>query len=711
MEIFLPVFKSLTISVLILAIYIWVRLLNHAELKFTKNVKITRVMATCAHKILFLRTATNYTAIMSLKFTYLWALFGAVWMQGCEMDSDRVENEPAPYGPIPTAAQLNWHEMEMYCLIHFTPTTFQDKEWGYGDAPADLFNPVDFDAGQIAAAAKSAGFAGLISVAKHHDGYCLWPTKTTDYNISKSAWRDGKGDMVKEFMVAAHDHGLQFGIYCSAWDRNHPEYGNETYAEAYREQLRELYSNYGPLFTSWHDGANGGDGYYGGADEMRRIDRETYYGWEEKVWPITREMQPTAVLFSDVGPDIRWIGNEKGIAPETSWATFTPVGPDGDKAAPGHVNNQFLGTGQRDGKFWIPAECDVPLRPGWFYHESEDQQVKTPDELFDLYLNSVGRGAAFNLGLAPTPTGKLHPTDIAALQGFGEKISKTFGVNLINGASFEASDIRDRNIRHFGTENLVDDDRYTYWATGDDVTSPELIIDLKAETTFDIIRLRENIKLGQRLDSVWVDQWQEGAWHPLAMATSIGPNRLIHLGEAVTSKRLRLRLFAPVAVALSDVGLFKEQDVSYSVDTVTRAGINRSRWMLVGSYGDNDDPALAIDNDPKTYWLTAEMELPGAIDVDMGQQELISGFDYLPPQDGSHTGFVSRYGFDVSQDGEHWKRVANGEFSNVAANPIRQQVSFGNAVKARYFRFTIVATANQTDNRSAVAIAEFNVYK
>ncbi|WP_353130491.1 alpha-L-fucosidase [Parapedobacter pyrenivorans] len=629
---------------------------------------------------------------------------------GCNPSEKGLKNEPAAYGPTPSAAQLNWHEMEMYCLIHFTPTTFQNKEWGFGDAPADLFNPQHFDANQIAEAAKSAGFNGLISVAKHHDGYCLWPTKTTDYNISNSPWKDGKGDMVKEFMEAAHKQGMQFGVYVSAWDRNHPEYGNAEYAESYREQLRELYGGYGELFTSWHDGANGGDGYYGGANEVRRIDRSTYYEWEEKNWSITREMQPTAVIFSDVGPDIRWVGNEKGIADETSWATFTPIGPDGDKAAPGHIDDQFLGGGQRDGKFWIPAECDVPHRPGWFYHPEQDQQVKTPDQLFDLYLKSVGRGAALNLGLAPNADGLLHPNDVASLKGFGEKLAKTFAENLAAGAKFEASDIRDGNERYFGPANLLDGDRYSYWATADGVTSPELIIKLENEATFDLIRLRENIKLGQRLDSVWVDRWADESWEPLAKATSVGSSRIIALNEPITAQRLRIRLFSPVAVALSDFGLFKEAQIEYTMAEIERPGIDPAMWRVVDNGFDGGEPALTIDKRKETFWLTAETDLPKHITIDMGKSQTITGFSYLPRQDGNTAGLISRYMFETSVDGAVWKKVSTGEFANIVANPIEQVVDFDKPIQARYFRFTVTAVANTSGNHTVVSIGEFNVY-
>ncbi len=641
-------------------------------------------------------------------------IMGAIWIAGstgCDSTPGSAQDAPAPYGPIPTEAQLNWHEMEMYCLIHFTPTTFQNKEWGFGDAPADLFNPKHFDANQIAAAAKAGGFRGLISVAKHHDGYCLWPTKTTDYNISRSPWRDGKGDMVREFMEATRKQGMQFGVYVSAWDRNYPEYGEPAYADAYREQLRELYSNYGELFTSWHDGANGGDGYYGGANETRRIDRSTYYEWEEKTWSITRKMQPTAVIFSDIGPDIRWVGNEKGIAGETSWATFTPVAPDGGKPAPGYIDDQFLGTGQRDGKYWIPAECDVPQRPGWFYHPEQNGEVKTPNQLFDLYLKSVGRGAAFNLGLAPDMDGLLHPNDVASLKGFGEKLSKTFSDNLASGATFEASNIRKGNEVHFGPANLLDDDRYSYWSTDDEVTQPELIVELKAEAHFDIIRLRENIKLGQRLDSVWVDVWKEGKWEPLAMATSIGSNRLIHLNEPIVAKRLRLRLFAPVAVALSDFGLFKEATVKFDEQVTERKGLNRSMWQILDNELDGGNPESAVDGKPETFWLTHEAELPKGIRVDMGKLETISGMGYLPRQDGNPTGHISRYVFETSADGAKWETAAKGEFSNIAANPVLQYVDLSKSVQARYFRFTIEAVANVIGSRSAVSIAEFELYR
>ena len=469
------------------------------------------------------------------------------------------QSAPAPYGPLPTKAQLKWHETEMYCIIHFGVNTYLDHEWGYGDEDPKLINPAQFDARQIVAAAKAGGFKGIVVVAKHHDGLCLWPTKTTTHNITKSGWKNGHGDIVKEYQTACKELGMRMGVYCSPWDRNSAVYGTPEYLAIYRKQLKELYSQYGPLFISWHDGANGGDGFYGGARQMRKIDQSNYYDWDS-TWQITRNMQPGAVIFGDVGPDVRWVGNEKGHAGETCWAAYTPRAPDaGRKAANGYVRSEEATEGTRDGKFWMPAECDVPLRPGWFYHTSQDAQVKTPAQLMDLYYQSVGRGANLDLGLAPDKRGLLHDNDVASLKGFGELISQTFAVNLAAGAKMQASNIRAKDAASFGPAHVLDKDRYSYWATDDSVRLPELTLDLGRETSFDVIRIRENIKLGQRIESLAVDALQNGEWVEVAHATSIGSNRLIRLADPITSSKVRLRILkSPVCIALSEFGLYKQ---------------------------------------------------------------------------------------------------------------------------------------------------------
>ena len=467
------------------------------------------------------------------------------------------QNAPKPYGAIPTARQLAWQEKEMYVIMHFTPTTFQNKEWGFGDADPVIFNPTHFNANAIAAAVKAGGFKGITVVAKHHDGFALWPTKSTEYNISKSPFRNGKGDLVKEMMMATNEAGLSFGLYCSPWDRNNANYSKPAYInEVYYKQLNELYSNYGQLHTVFYDGANGGDGYYGGAREKRSIDASTYYNYE-KIWTIVREKQPGAAIFSDIGPDIRWVGNESGFAAETSWSTFTPISPSKDKKpSPGFVVETTLPTGTRNGSFWTPAECDVPLRPGWFYHPEQDGKTKTPTQLLEIYYQSVGRSAALDLGIAPMPSGELHPDDIKSLSEFGAILKKTFATNFAAGAKIKATNIRGKNTL-YRPENLIDNDRYSYFATDDSVNHAELIFELKSKSRFNVIRIRENIKLGQRIEAVAIDAWVNKQWKEIGTATSIGGNRLIRLQNQIESDKVRLRILkSPVCIALSDFGLF-----------------------------------------------------------------------------------------------------------------------------------------------------------
>lgn len=521
------------------------------------------------------------------KFTGIALLLLAIGLKGFS------QGAPKPYGPLPTKGQLNWQEMGMYCIIHYGVDVYTDKEWGYGDEDPKLINPSQFSAMQIVGAAKAGGFKGVVVVAKHHDGFCLWPTKTTEHNISKSPYKNGKGDILKEYREACDKLGMQLGVYCSPWDRNNPNYGTDEYIKIYREQLRELYTNYGPLFISWHDGANGGDGYYGGKREVRHIDRSTYYGWDA-TWAITRKLQPNAVIFGDVGPDVRWVGNEEGHAGETCWATYTPHAPvEGKKPGNGFVKDYEGTEGTRNGDYWMPAECDVSLRPGWFYHKTQDDGVKSPYTLLDLYYKSVGRGAALDLGLSPDPRGIVNEIDVKSLTAFGTLLKQIFAVNLAKGATVTASNIRGGNKLSFGPQLLLDNDRYSYWATDDKVTMPSLTIDLHTPKTFNVIRVRENIKLGQRIEAFEVDAFVNGKWQQIGAATSIGGNRLIRLTQNITASKLRLRITkSPVAIALSDFGLFKEpvhltapkitRNKKGEVSITTEAPVSAIRYTLNG---------------------------------------------------------------------------------------------------------------------------------
>ncbi|MGA2113434.1 MAG: alpha-L-fucosidase [Bryobacteraceae bacterium] len=462
--------------------------------------------------------------------------------------------KPKPFGALPSARQLAWHRLETTAFLHFTVNTFTDREWGLGDEDPNVFNPARFDADAIVEPLAAAGMTGVILTAKHHDGFCLWPTATSEHSVRASGWREGKGNVVGEIAAAARRHNLRFGIYLSPWDRSQAAYGKPEYIAIYRRQLTELLRDYGPIFEVWHDGANGGDGYYGGAREKRTIDKNTYYDWPG-TWELVRRLQPEAVIFSDVGPDVRWVGNERGIAGDPCWATYDPVGADGGPASPGNVREKDSPAGTRHGTRWLPAECDVSIRPGWFWHEAENARVKTPAELVELYFVSVGRGANLLLNVPPNRDGLLSSEDIASLEGFGRWRRATFGSNLAAGARVTATNVR----KGFGPQQLLDGREDTYWATDDATVRAEAVFDFARPVTFGVVRLREAIAFGQRVDAVAIDRWDGGDWRQFAASTSIGARRLIRLDRPVTAARLRLRVTeAAASPMLAEFALFAE---------------------------------------------------------------------------------------------------------------------------------------------------------
>ncbi|MCC7264889.1 MAG: alpha-L-fucosidase [Candidatus Latescibacteria bacterium] len=441
---------------------------------------------------------------------------------------------PIPWGPVPTPRQLAWHELEYYGFVHFTINTFTDKEWGFGDESPALFDPTAFDAGQLAGAAAAAGMAGLILTCKHHDGFCLWPSRYTEHSVKNSPWRGGRADLVAEMAEACRREGLRFGVYLSPWDRNFAAYGRPEYVDYYRRQLRELLTGYGPLFEVWFDGANGGDGYYGGACETRRIDPLTYYGWQE-TWELVRQLQPEACMFSDAGPDVRWVGNEHGVAGDPCWHTL-----DRGEFTPGVDQAPRLNRGQRPGSHWVPAECDVSIRPGWFYHAAEDDRVRSPENLFELYLQSVGRGASLLLNLPPDRRGLFHPADVESLEGFARLRQRVFAHDLAAGARASADQIRGGSPA-YAPHHLLDGAPDTYWAADDPVREALITLELPAPCTFDLVDLREYLPLGQRLDRFAIEVDTPRGWQPFAQGEGVGRRRLAR-GPRTTTGRLRLRL-------------------------------------------------------------------------------------------------------------------------------------------------------------------------
>jgi len=437
---------------------------------------------------------------------------------------------PLPIYPVPTERQLAWHDMEQYAFVHFTTNTFTDKEWGYGDEDPAIFNPTGFDVEQWCRVFRDVGLKAVILTCKHHDGYCLWPSKYTEHSVKKSPWKEGKGDVVQELRDACEKYGLKFGIYLSPWDRNHADYGREEYVQYYRKQLEEIFTSYGPIFEMWFDGANGGTGYYGGADEKRNIDKKTYYDWPTTL-EMVRDMEPEVIFFSDAGPDIRWCGNERGFVNETNWNS---INTDTLYAGKGGIT-EILNTGSEDGDKWIPAEVDVSIRPGWFYHAAEDEKVKTPEALFEIYLTSVGRGSNLLLNIPPDRRGLIHENDVKALTGWKMLLDEAFKQNLALGKKARADNTRGDN-KKYGAQNVTDGDMDTYWATDDEVTEATVTVDLHGKKEIKYIFVQEYIKLGQRVRTFDVEIEREGEWEKVASSTTIGYKKILRLDPVLTSR-------------------------------------------------------------------------------------------------------------------------------------------------------------------------------
>ena len=446
---------------------------------------------------------------------------------------------PAPVLPVPTPEQIKWQKMENYAFVHFGLNTFNDLEWGYGNTPAETFNPTDLDCEQWVRIIKAAGLKGVILTAKHHDGFCLWPTKTVDYNISNSPYKNGKGDMVRELSDACKKHGLKFGLYLSPWDRHNAEYGREGYQKTYHEQINELISNYGPLFEFWFDGANGGNGWYGGTNETRSIDPKTYYGYE-----TAREMikakHPEAMIFGGTVPDIRWIGNESGWAGETNWSPYSL-----DKETH-YTQNQW---GMKDGNQWLPGECDVSIRPGWFYHHREDHQVRTVPNLVDLYYRSVGHNANFLLNFPVALNGQIHPVDSARAVDWYHTIQAELKDNLLAGIQPKASETRGGAYK---ASNVTDDNWDSYWATSDGMTSGSLTFPLPTGTSLNRVMIQEYIPLGQRVCAFTLEVEKDGKWLPVETTDTL---------STVGYKRI-VRFLAFIGLPLSVLLFFTAEEVT-----------------------------------------------------------------------------------------------------------------------------------------------------
>lgn len=665
---------------------------------------------------------------------------------------------PAAFGPVPSENQLRWQEMEYYAFVHFSLNTYTDQSWGYGNEPISLFNPTELDCMQWARICKEAGMKGIIITAKHHSGFCLWPTQYTEYSVKNAPWKDGKGDVVRELAEACKAYDLKLGIYLSPWDRNYADYGKPEYITYFRNQLRELLTNYGEIFEVWYDGANGGTGYYGGANENRTIDRTTYYDWKN-TYQLVRSLQPNIVIWNDNGDraDLRWVGTEAGYVGETNWSFLNGTG---------EVEWGMLHFGLESGDSWVAAEVNTSIRPEWFYHPSEDAKVKTVPQLMDTYYNSIGRNATLLLNFPIMPNGRIHENDEKAALGFAKAIQEAFAVNLVEKATVDATNVRG-NSEKFSADQAIDQNKESYWATDDSVYRASLILDFGKPTAINRFLVQEPIRLGQRVKNFTVEVLADGDWRLAAKGTTIGYKRILRFPTVETSKLRFTILDSRACPLISNIGVYHapqlldppvivrkqsgdvvitpvdgESEIYYTLDgsepdltsarytgpipTVGKPEIRaiaydpaqdksspatreifdlpRSNWKITST---DDDKAYAIiDGDTGTDWhQPEETKMPNELVIDLGEVLNISGFRYFPDQRLWGPGIIVNYRFYLSLDGKSWNLADEGEFSNIKNNPLWQTQRFESR-KARYFKFEALSNTEGNDN---TGYAELNI--
>jgi alpha-L-fucosidase len=678
---------------------------------------------------------------------YIWP-FLALGLSYCQEKAPA----PEPVLPIPHERQIAWQDLQFYGFVHFNMNTFSDREWGFGDEKPEQFDPTALDAKQWARVAKEAGMKGLIITAKHHDGFVLWPSAYTEHSVKNSPWRDGKGDLIREFADACRAEGLKVGIYYSPWDRNHPDYGKPEYITYMRNQLTELLTNYGEIFEVWFDGANGGTGWYGGANEERKVDKFSYYDWPTTL-DLVRKLQPNAMLFSDAGPDVRWVGNEHGFAYETTWSNLMR---DSVYAGMPEFSEKWA-TGQENGTHWVPAESDVSIRPGWYYHTYEDHKVRTLPDLMAIYYKSIGQNSSLLINFPVDTRGLIHKNDEEAILKMAAKVKEDFAVNLARSADFEASADRGDGYK---ASNLRDGDYNTYWTTPDGSVQAFVEIDFGKEISFNRLLIQEFVNLGQRVKAFSLERDVNGAWEKIAEGTTIGYKRILRFPDTQAEK-IRVNFLDGKGIpVISEIGVYSApallvppaikrtpdgkvkitpaeagQSIYYSLDGNTpKSGENlyseeievltpltlqaiavdpvsgrsseaarvdldlpKGRWKVVST---DSNSSKAIDEDPNSYWTSTDNELIVMLDKEV----VLKGVTYFPMQARYPSGYIAEYVISVSPDGKKWKEVGKGEFSNIQNSPVEQAVRFGDT-PARYVKIKALRT---TDGNSAT-FAEFGI--
>lgn len=568
---------------------------------------------------------------------------------------------PAPYGVLPTEAQVEWQKMEYNLFMHFGPNTFTGAEWGSGQEKAELFNPTAMDCGQWASIAKAAGMKGIIITAKHHDGFCLWPNPVSRHTVAQSSWRDGKGDVLKDLSEACDEYDLGFGVYISPWDRNDPHYGTDEYNDVFVKTLESALGNYGHVFEQWFDRACG-EGPNG---------KQQIYDWPLFNSTVLK-MQPDAIIFSDYGPGCRWVGNEAGSAGRTCWSTMNV---NDDFTGP-PVSRRELNEGIKGANTWAAAETDVSIRPGWFWRESENSRVKSLQHLLKIYYESVGRNSLLLLNVPPDTRGLIHEVDSARLMEFRAALDEIFSVDLAAGAEIEAENVRG-GARRFSAQNLLHHDYDRYWAVDDDVTKVSLVVTLPEQRTFNRVQLQEYIPLGQRVSAFSIEALDEdGIWQPIARETTIGYKRIVHV-PTTTTTAVRVNIEESEACpVLNGFALFMDDVyVSYEQSNVLTGMVKSATEPLV---------------------------------LDMVEPALIKGFAYSPKQNGED-GVIVTYRLESSLDGNDWDVLAEEiMFDNIVNNPISQHVQFQPSIYVRFLRLIPIRVENTSGSSQTYGVTGFS---
>lgn len=555
---------------------------------------------------------------------------------------------------VPTPQQLSWQQMELTAFLHFGINTFTGREWGDGKEDPAIFNPSELDAEQWVRSLKDAGFKMVILTAKHHDGFCLWPTATTKHSVASSPWKNGQGDVVKELRDACNKYDMKFGVYLSPWDRNADCYGDSPrYNEFFVRQLTELLTNYGEVHEVWFDGANGE-----GPNGKKQI-----YDWDA-FYKTIHQLQPNAVT-AIMGDDVRWVGNEKGLGRETEWSATVLIPSAYERSAESKKrlgiasNAKDLGSRAMLAKatelFWYPSEVDVSIRPGWFYHAEEDSKVKSLKHLADIYFQSVGYNSVLLLNIPPDRRGLISEADVQRLKEFAAYREQVFSDNRV-----EKGD--------------------NYWKA---TPESEAVYSLKPESEINVVMLQEDISKGQRVESFTVEALTEKGWQEIGKGTTVGYKRLLRF-PAVKASQLRVKINeCRLTANINQVGAYYAQPLQEADQAENWNTLPRSEWKQVAA---------------------------SPLTIDLGKEVGLSAFTYAPLKAEAKPTMAFRYKFFVSTDGKSWKEVpASGEFSNIMHNPLPQTVAFGKKMQARFIKLeatTPTATTAKVEmNEIGVTVA------